>query len=62
MSRRPRVAARWRFEFERPTRVLSGLWRRVGWDFRMRVTRRTSFVRMARRRRMDGSIMVGDGS
>jgi hypothetical protein len=54
MERWPREEARWREVFERPTAEesgfrrmvgrgeVSGFWRRVGWVFRMRWTRRES--------------------
>lgn len=38
--------------------VQSGLWRREGWDFRMRETSRASAAWMARRRRIEGSILM----
>ena len=53
----PREAARWRLELESPRGEVSGLWRSVGWDFRMRLTRRASLAWIARRMRRDGSIL-----
>jgi hypothetical protein len=60
MERWPREEARWREVFERPTAEESGFWRRVGWVFRMRWTRRESAAWMARRRRREGSILMRD--
>ena len=72
MERWPREEARWREVFERPTAEesgfrrmvgrgeVSGFWRRVGWVFRMRWTRRESAAWMARRRRREGSILMRD--
>jgi hypothetical protein len=57
MERKPREEERWREVLERPRGVVSGFWRRRGWDFRMRVTRRGSLRWIARRRRREGSIL-----
>jgi len=57
MGRRPREAARWREVLERPVGEASGLWRRWGWEWRMRVTRSGSEAWIARRRRREGSIL-----
>jgi hypothetical protein len=58
-GRKPREAARWREVLERPVVEGSGLWRRWGLVFRMRWTRRGSFAWIARRRRREGSILLG---
>jgi hypothetical protein len=72
MERWPREEARWREVFERPTAEESGFRRmvgrgevsgfggRVGGVFRMRWTRRESAAWIARRRRREGSILMGD--
>lgn len=44
MSRWPSDAARWRFELERFVGDESGLWRRAGWDLRMRRRRGASLA------------------
>lgn len=57
MGRNPREEARCREVLESPRGEYSGLWRREGWDFRMRLQRRVSEAWMARRRRREGSIL-----
>ncbi|KAL1838528.1 hypothetical protein VTK73DRAFT_4302 [Phialemonium thermophilum] len=55
----PSDAARCRFELASPAAEWSGLWRRWGCERRMRWTRTGSSAWMARRRRMEGSILKG---
>lgn len=57
MSWWPREAAICRFELDSPSVDGSGLWRSLGCDFSIRWTRRASPIRIARRRRIDGSIL-----
>lgn len=59
MGRWPREAARWRLELERPSGEVSGLWRSLGWDLRMRSASVLSLAWMARRRRRGASILPG---
>jgi hypothetical protein len=53
----PRDEARWREVLLRPMGEGSGFSRRVGWERRMRRTSSVSAVRIARRRRREGSIL-----
>ncbi len=61
MERWPREAARWRLELALPVTEWSGLCRRWGCELRMRRTSDGSLRWMARRRRIEGSILDGIG-
>lgn len=61
MGRWPSEAARCRFELDRPPWDVSGLWRSLGCECRMRLTRRASLAWIARRRRDEASILNAAG-
>jgi hypothetical protein len=57
MGRWPSEAARCRLELALPVSERSGLCSRWGWDLRMRRASSASLEWIARRRRMEGSIL-----
>ena len=55
MPGKPRLAARWREVLDLSAK--SGFWTKLGWVRRRRETRRGSLRWIARRRRVEGSIL-----